>query len=122
MAKFASNEVLDAALAVVAGANKMLLISGQPASHATAIAGALAEAVMTAADFSVAPGSGGARRLTVAAREGLVAQAAGTADHVALVDTVGQRLLYVTTCAAQPLLVGRAVQVAGWHVEIGAPL
>ncbi|WP_156254370.1 hypothetical protein [Sandarakinorhabdus oryzae] len=122
MAKFASNDVLDAALAVVADANRMLLLAGQPASYAAAVAGALAEAAMAATDFSLAPGSAGTRRLSVAARTGLVAQAAGTADHVALVDGVGQRLLYVTTCPAQPLLAGSPVQVASWQVEIGAPL
>lgn len=122
MAKFASNEVLDAALAVVAGANRMLLLAGQPASYAAAMAGALADATMLAGDFNLAAGSGGARRLSVAARAGLVAQAAGTADHVALVDEVGQRLLYVTTCPDQPLIAGRSLQVASWQVEIGAPL
>jgi hypothetical protein len=122
MAKFASNDVLDAALAVVAGANRMLLLAGQPASYAAAVAGTLAEAAMTPAQFSLAAGSGGTRRLSVAARTGLVAQAAGTADHVALVDGVGQRLLYVTTCPPQPLLAGSPLQVASWQVEIGAPL
>jgi hypothetical protein len=122
MAKFASNDVLDAALAVVAGANRMLLLAGQPASFAAAQAGALAEAAMTPADFTLTGGNGGARQLTVAARAGLVALAAGTADHVALVDGGGQRLLYVTTCPAQPLAAGNSVAVASWQVSIGAPL
>lgn len=122
MAKFASNEVLDAALAVVAGANRMLLLAGQPASYAAAQAGALAAMAMLPADFTLAAGSGGGRQLSVAARAGLVAQAAGTADHVALVDDVGQRLLYVTTCPAQPLIAGNSVTVASWQVSIGAPL
>jgi hypothetical protein len=122
MAKFASNEVLDAALAVVAGANRMLLLAGQPASYAAAQAGALAATAMAPADFTLAAGNGGARQLNVAARAGLVAQAAGTADHVALVDQAGQRLLYVTTCPAQPLAAGNSVTVASWQVSIGAPL
>ncbi|OYZ13954.1 MAG: hypothetical protein B7Y35_09035 [Sphingomonadales bacterium 28-64-96] len=122
MAKFASNEVLDAALAVVAGANRMLLLAGQPASYAAAQAGTLAETAMVPADFTLAAGSGGGRQLTVAARAGLVAQAAGTADHVALVDVGGRRLLYVTTCPAQPLAAGNSVAVASWQVSIGAPL
>lgn len=122
MAKFASNEVLDAALAVVAGANRMLLLAGQPASYAAATAAALAQTAMTPADFSLGAGAGGTRRLTVAARAGLVAQVAGTADHVALVDQAGQRLIYVTTCADLPVMAGRGVDVASWRVEIGAPL
>lgn len=122
MAKFASDDVLDAALAVVASADRMVVLSGQPASYAAATASPLAQASVAPADFSLAPGTGGGRRLAVAARAGLVAQAAGTADHVALLDTVGQRLLYVTTCPDQPLLAGSPLNVAGWQVEIGAPL
>ena len=34
MAKFASIEVLDAALAVVAGATRLVVLSGQPADYA----------------------------------------------------------------------------------------
>jgi hypothetical protein len=122
MAKFASNEVLDAALAVVAGASRMVVLAGQPASFAAAVAAALADVAVGPADFSLGAGSNGARRLNVAGRAGLVAQAGGTADHVALLDMAGQRLLYVTTCAAQPLLAGSPLQVAAWQVEIGAPI
>jgi hypothetical protein len=122
MAKFASNDVLDAALAVVAGANLMVVTQGQPASFAAAQAGALAEVAVGPADFAVAAGSNGGRRLNVAERAGLVARAGGTADHVALLDTGGQRLLYVTTCPAQALLAGSSLRVAAWQVEVGAPI
>lgn len=122
MAKFASNEVQDAALAVVASASRMVVLDSQPASFAAAVAAALATTAMAPANFTVAAGSGGGRRLMVAERSGLVAQAAGTANHVALIDEGGQRLLYVTTCPAQPLLAGSPLQVASWQVEIGAPL
>ena len=122
MAKFASFDVLDAALGVVASANRLVVAAGQPADYAAAAAAALAQAPVGPGDFTLANGSDGGRRLLVAARAGLVAQAAGTADHVALIDTAGQRLIYVTTCPAQPLVVGSAVAVGSWQVEIGAPL
>jgi hypothetical protein len=122
MAKFASNDVFDAALAVVAGATRMVLLPGQPASHAAAVAARLAEVAVVPGDFSIGAGSGGGRRLTVAARAGLIALANGTADHVALLDGPGQRLLYVTTCPPQPLMAGGSVAVAAWQVEIGAPV
>lgn len=122
MPKFASNDVLDAALAVVAGATRLLLLPGQPADHATAVAARLAEVAVVPGDFAVSAGSNGGRRLTVAARAGLIAMASGTADHVALIDGPGQRLLYVTTCPPQPLLAGASVSVATWQVEIGAPV
>ena len=40
--------IAHAALAVVAGANRMLLLAGQPAGYAAAMAGALAETAMLA--------------------------------------------------------------------------
>ena len=122
MAKFASFDVLDAALAVVASANRLVVVAGQPADYAAAAADPLAQTPVAPADFSITAGSSGGRRLVVAAQAGLVAEAAGTADHVALIDTAGQRLIYVTTCPAEPLVAGSAVVVASWDVEIGAPL
>jgi hypothetical protein len=122
MAKFASNDVMDAALAVVAGANRLVVLAGQPASYAAADAGRLAEAQVAPADFTAGPASGGGRQLGVAAKSGLTALANGTANHVALLDGVGQRLLYVTTCPAQALVAGGAITVAAWTVEIGAPV
>lgn len=122
MAKFANNEVLDAALMVVAGADRMAVVAGQPASFAAVAAGRLAEAALSPADFTIDNGSASGRRLTVAARGGLVAEASGTADHVALLDSVGQRLLYVTTCPPQPVVSGGPVVVGSWQVEIGAPV
>jgi hypothetical protein len=122
MAKFASNEVMDAALGVLSAANRLVVLSGQPASFAAASSNALAETPVSAADFELGAGSGGGRRLQVAAKPGLTALANGTADHVALLDTAGGRLLYVTTCPAQPLLAGMPLGVAAWQIEIGAPV
>lgn len=122
MAKFASPDVMDAALGVIAAADRLVVLTGQPPSYAAADSGRLAEAPLAPTDFVVAAGSNGGRRLQVAARSDLVAIVNGTADHVALLDGVGQRLLYVTTCAPQGLVAGRPVEVAGWQVEIGAPV
>lgn len=122
MAKFASDDVLDAALMAVAAADRLVVLAGQPADYAAAMAGRLAQAALTPADYALAAGSGGGRRLTVAAKTGLIAEAGGTADHVGLLDTAGERLLYVTTCPPQPLVSGGGVSVAAWQVEIGAPL
>jgi hypothetical protein len=122
MAKYASNDVMDAALAVIAAADRMAVLAGQPASFAQATVNRLAEAVMLPADFTLVAGPAGGRRLQVAARADLLALASGTADHVALLDAAGQRLLYVTTCPPQPLAAGAPVQIAGWQVDIGAPV
>lgn len=120
MAKFASEDVLDGALNVVRGATRMVAVSGQPASFAVADAGRLAEAALAGGDFVIAAGDVSGRKVTIAAKAGLPVIAAGTADHVALLDAT--RLLYVTTCPAQALPAGGTVSIASWAVEVGAPV
>ena len=122
MAKFASNDVLDGSLQVVRGATRLVATNGQPATYAAAIAGRLTEAPLTTADFTLAAGDISGRKVTIAARSGLAVLAEGTADHVALLDVAGSRLLYVTTCPAQALVTGGVVSVASWSVEVGAPV
>lgn len=122
MAKFASDFVLDGSLQLVAQATRMVALAGQPASYVAADAGALAEAALTGSDFTLADGAVSGRRVVVAAKLGLPVLAAGTADHVALLDGVNSRLLYVTTCPAQVLPVGGTVNIASWDVEIGDPV
>lgn len=121
MGKWVASAVLDGALQVLAGANRMLAVAGQPADYAEAVAGALAEAAVVPADFSLQAGSGSGRAVAVAAKSDVPILAEGMADHVALVDAVGSRLLYVTTCPLQALPGGGTVNFAGWTVEIGAP-
>lgn len=121
MGKWVSGEVLDGALLVVAGADRMVAVAGQPADYAAAWSGRLAEASVSAADFTLQPGSGSGRRLAIAGKPAVAVAAAGTADHVALLDTASSRLLYVTTCPAQALAAGGTVSFDPWSVEIGAP-
>ncbi len=122
MAKFASDFVLDASLSAVSQATRMVALNGQPATYAAANAGQLVEAVMTPGDFSLANGDVSGRKLVVAAKSGLTVAAAGTADHVALLDVANARLLYVTTCPVQVLPSGGTVNIAGWTIEIGDPV
>ncbi|WP_416909132.1 MAG: hypothetical protein ACMVO5_05910 [Polymorphobacter sp.] len=122
MAKFASDFVLDASLAAVSQATRIVALVGQPASFAAADAGKLVEAAMAPADFSVGDGDISGRKVAVAAKLGLNVLTPGTADHVALLDDVNARLLYVTTCPAQLLPSGGTVNIASWNVEIGDPI
>lgn len=122
MAKYANPLALDAALAVVATATRLVVTSGLPANLIDANALRLAEAGLSPADFSLADHPGGGRQLVIAGKGGLVALANGTADHVALVDDVAARLLHVTSCAPQPLLAGALLAVAGWDFAITAPV
>lgn len=122
MPKFASNDVLDASLNVVASATRLVALNGQPASFAAANSGRLAEATMAPGDYALAAGDVSGRKVTVAAKNNLAVLSGGTADHVALLDVAGSRLLYVTTCPAQALVTGGTVSIAAWAVEIGAPV
>ncbi len=121
MAKFASTDVLDGSLNIVRASTRMVAVSGQPATYAAADAGRLAEAALVTGDFALAAGDISGRKVTIAAKSGLSVIAAGTADHVALLDGTTSRLLYVTTCPAQALAAGGTVSIASWSVEIGAP-
>ncbi len=122
MAKFASDFVLDGSLNVVRSANRLVAVSGQPATYAAADSGRLVEAALVTGDFSISDGDISGRKVAVSAKLGLSVIAAGTADHVALLDSVSQRLLYVTTCPAQVLPSGGTVNIASWNVEIGDPV
>ena len=89
---------------------------------AAADAGKLVQAALGPGDFSLATGDVSGRKVMIAAKASLAVLAAGTADHIALLDVAGSRLLYVTTCPAQALVVGGQVSIAGWSIEIGAPV
>lgn len=122
MGKWVSDQVLDGALAVLSSATRMVAIGGQPADFAAAWNGRLAEVTMHAEDFVTSAGDVSGRKVAVAGKTGVAVLAAGSADHVALVDLDASRLLYVTTCPPQQLATGGTVDFDGWSVEIGAPL
>lgn len=122
MGKWVASHVLDGALDLISGADRMLAVSGQPGSYAAAWDGRLAEAPLGAGDFAKLPGAGSGRRISVAGKSGLSVRTAGVADHVALVNSATEQLLYVTTCPGQQLVAGGTVSFDGWSVEIGAPL
>ena len=123
MGKAVHGDVLDGALNVVkATATRMVALAAQPADFAAATAGKLAEAVMASGDYTLAPGDVSGRKAIVAAKSGLSVIAAGTANHVALLDPVASRLIYVTTCPAQAVVSGGTVDFAAWDIEIGDPV
>ena len=121
MGKWVADQVLDSALALIAVADRVVALSAQPASFAAAWSGKLAEAELSGADFAFGPGDTSGRKVTVAPKQGADVLSAGAASHVALIDTAGNRLLYVTTCPIQNLALGGTVDFDAWSVEIGAP-
>lgn len=119
MAKFTDDSVLDAALAKVATATRMVVTSAQPANFAGIAAVALADVVMTAGagngDYTLANGDVSGRKLTVLAQSGVNVDASGTATHVCLDD--GTTLLQVTTCTSQALTSGNTVNIPAYDIE-----
>lgn len=123
MAKWANDDVMDGALAVIAQGNTMHVCSSQPADRAAAIAASLADVALTAGDgngdFTIANGDTNGRKVTVAQQTDIPVDTTGTATHVAIIDA--SRLLLVTTCTSQELTSGNTVTVPAFDDEIADP-
>ena len=99
MTKWAHADVLDNGPAYIkANCDKVCVVSAYTAgdSYATVTAAILAEAALTTSDFTLAS-SGDDRTLTTAAgKQDTAANVSGTASHIAFVDTVASKVLWVT--------------------------
>ena len=106
--------------------NRIALISAytQGDSYATVNAAILADAAMVAADLVI--GSSGLNRtLTVAGKTDSAANATGGGvdSHVALLDTVNSKVLFVTEeSAAQSILLGNTVNIQGFVITEAQPI
>lgn len=113
MAKWVHADVLDQGPNFIkTNCNKMAVVSAYTAndSYATVNAAILAEATMASGDFTLAS-SGSNRTLTTAAgKSDASANANGTASHIAFVDTVNSKVLWVTTeTSGQSITAGNVV-------------
>ena len=99
MTKWAHADVLDNGPAYIkTNCDKVCVVSAYTAgdSYATVTAAILAEAALTSTDFTLAS-SGSDRTLTTAAgKQDTSANATGAASHIAFVDTVNSKVLWVT--------------------------
>ena len=99
MAKWAHADVLDNGPAYIkTNCDKVCVVSAYTAgdSYATVAAAILAEATLTSTDFTLAS-SGSDRTLTTAeGKQDTSANATGAASHIAFVDTVNSKVLWVT--------------------------
>lgn len=122
MAKACDSTVLDGLLDIVATANKYIVCAGQPTSYTDAnVTKNLAYIAITGASFTKA-NSGSNRKTTVAAQNGLTFNAAGTGDHIALVNTTNSTLLYVTTVGtARAIASGDTVNSAAFDITVNQP-
>lgn len=124
MGKTVNDDVLDAALDVVALSTTLTVCNAEPTTRAEAITTyKLADVTLTAGDgngdYVISNGDTSGRKLAVGAQADVPVDTTGTATHVALCD--GTRLLYVTTCTSQGLTSGNTVTVPTWDIEIADP-
>lgn len=119
MPQFSHDDIMDAALNLIKNnCDKMVACSAYPTSYTEANATyALSDVTMGSTDFTLANGDTSGRKLTVASKSGVAVDADGTATHVALLDTVNSRLLYVTTCPSQAVASGGTVSFGNWPIE-----
>lgn len=126
MAKWASDSVMDAALAYVDDCTLLTVCSAQPTTYTEASdTYKLADIALTAGagngDYTLANGDTNGRKLTVAQQANVDIDASGTATHVALSISGSSTLVYVTTCTSQALTSGGTVTVPAWDIEISDP-
>lgn len=113
------DSVLDAALDKIAGADRVCVCEGQPATYAEATTnkgtGAnkkLGDVAAVGGDFTKADGDTSGRKLTFGGKTEASVDATtgvevtGSADHLAYVDDAGSELLHVTTVPTQTLTAG----------------
>ena len=113
MAKYAHPDVLDQGINYIkTNCNKMAVIDAYTFgnSYATVDGDILAEVSMTSTDFTLGT-SGNNRTLTTAAgKSDASANATGAASHIAFVDTVNSKVLWVTEeTSGQIITIGNAV-------------
>lgn len=127
MARYEHPDVMDNGLAYIRTyCDAMVLISAYTFgdSYATVVGNVLASVPMDDADLVLST-SGNNRRLTVAGKTDASANASGGGanSHVALLDTVNSKVLYVTEeDAAQAIIATNPVAIAGFVITRAQPV
>jgi hypothetical protein len=120
MGKLVHNDVLDAALNEIATATELYICTAEPTSRANADSiSVIAAHTLTGGDFTNADGDTSGRKVTISAQNGLTADAAGTANHIALCDS--SDLLYVTTFTGTVVAISDTINVGSWKAELADP-
>lgn len=124
MAKAANDIVMDGALDVIATATRQIACSAQPTTYIEANATyALANVTLAGGDYTKANGDTSGRKVTIAAKSGVLIDTSGTASHVALVRVSDSTLIEVTTCTSQALTANgsNTVNFPAWDIEFADP-
>lgn len=72
-------------------------------------------------DYTLATGDVSGRKVTTAAKSGVVVATTGTATHLVLALSTDSTLRFVTTCASAAVTAGGTVDIPGWKWEAQAP-
>lgn len=125
MAKIVHDDVLDGAFNIIKNnCTRQVACSAQPTTYAEGNATyALADVTMASGDFTVADGDTSGRKVTVAAKSGVLIDTSGTVTHVCLLDVANSKLLFVTTCTSQAVTANgtNTVNFPAWDDEIADP-
>lgn len=124
MGKSVHDDVLDQALNYIKNnVGKEVFCSAQPGTYNEAnVTFALASKTLTSGNFTgPQDGDVSGRKVTINAEPSVAVTASGTGTHVALLDTVNLKLLYVTTSTSQAVLLGGLVDLPAWDIEISDP-
>jgi len=125
MPKLAHDDFQDAALNVLKNnVTRQVACSSEPTTFAEANATyALADVTMATGDFTIANGDTSGRKVTMAAKSGVLIDTSGTALWCALLDVTNSKLLYRTTITSQALTANgtNTVNFPAWDVEIPDP-
>lgn len=122
MGKAAPDATIDAMFDYIDQSDVMHICSAEPANYAGIAAVSLADVAMTPdTDFTKANGDTSGRKVTVAAKTGIVVDTSGTANHIVLARAADSTLRYVTTCTSQALTAGNTANTSTWRVEVADP-
>ncbi len=121
MAKTVSNDVLDAALAVIATCTQLDVTSD--AGTPTDLTNSLANVTLTAGDgngdYVIGDGDADGRKIAVAQQADVTVTDDGTALHIVL--SLGGTIHLTTTCTSQALTSGNTVTIPTFDDEIADP-
>jgi len=116
---------MDAALNHIKNnTTRQVACSAQPTTFAEAnVTYALADVTMASTDFTLANGDTSGRKVTVAAKSGVLIDTSGTATYIALLDVTNSKLIDVTTCTSIALTANgsNTVNFPAWDHEIADP-
>ena len=122
--KYAPTTTLNQELIYIYGSNYMTVCSASSTVYTDCLtANMLAGVSMTSGssgDFTLAADTNG-QKVTMAAKSGVSITNSGTAVCVALLETTGSTIRWITTCTPQSLTASGTVDIPAFKINIQQP-